>query len=89
MQKYHRDHILPNPPPVPVDLEPPPLSLAVEAPPPPALVSDLPKKFPLETTGERVVRVPTRKVSPRRGSRRSASRRHRKTISSDRDTDSS
>ncbi|KAH9796996.1 F3H9.11 protein [Citrus sinensis] len=89
VQKYHRDHILPNPPPVPVDLEPPPLSLAVEAPPPPALVSDLPKKFPLETTGERVVRVPTRKVSPRRGSRRSASRRHRKTISSDRDTDSS
>lgn len=89
VQKYHRDHILPNPPPVPADLEPPPLSLAVEAPPPPALVSDLPKKFPLETTGERVVRVPTRKVSPRRGSRRSASRRHRKTISSDRDTDSS
>lgn len=89
VQKYHRDHILPNPPPIPPALEPPALSLAVEAPPPPALVSNLPRNISLETTGERVVRIPTRKVSPRRGSRRSGSRHHRKTIGSDRDIDSS
>lgn len=89
VQKYHRDHILPNPPPIPPALEPPALSLAVEAPPPPALVSNLLRNISLETTGERVVRIPTRKVSPRRGSRRSGSRHHRKTIGSDRDIDSS
>ncbi|KAJ4703487.1 Inner membrane protein oxaA [Melia azedarach] len=78
VQKYHRDHILS-----------PPIPLAVEPPPLPALDSDLPRKLSHETSGEKVISVPTttRKVSTRRGNRRSGSRRHRRAANGDRDID--
>ncbi|GLU23001.1 hypothetical protein SLE2022_390360 [Rubroshorea leprosula] len=61
---------------------------AVYPPPPPLMLpNDPPRVFSLETSGQRVVNSPVRKVTPRRGrDRRSGSRRHRKVV---RDIDSS
>lgn len=89
VQKYHRDVLeqlassAVYPPPLPPPPPPP------SPPPPPALIDEPPIKSSLETSPERVARIPIRKVIPRRArDRKSNSRRHRKVAAGNRDIDS-
>lgn len=93
VQKYHRDVLeqLEHSDSVPPTVFPPPLPRLPPPPPPPSALFDQPPiKSSLETSPEKTLRTPIRKVQPRRArDRRSSSRRHRKVAAGGRDIGSS